>query len=134
MTKIFIWTGYFRDQADFEQYTALHDEPFLDQPTDEGEEEAASFFCEDTDLPYYDESFQQFAFLPKTVASPDDLPGFLAEVTDTKRLHSIIFREDYPAFNALMFIREHKHTRYYRGAARPGAPVRFVGCFESPQA
>lgn len=129
--KVYIWAGYFRDQADFEQYIAvndlLHEEPLDD---DEDDETPMSLFCEDIDLPHYDEEFIKTVFLSNQTLFPEFLEELATWANIPQGIDAIVSRTGYDAFNALLVIKHHAHTRYYRGGARPGAPVRFVGCFE----
>ena len=64
--QVFIWTGHFSSKADFEQYIATENVPFLRQEEsflDEDDEEAMSQFAEDIDLPIYDVDYQKYCWL-----------------------------------------------------------------------
>jgi hypothetical protein len=128
--KVYIWTGFFNDQTDFEQYIAAND-LWQDEPIDDDEDETPmSLFCEDIDLPHYDIAFAKTQFLTESDVFPRFLDEVAAWANIPKGIDAIVSKTGYAAFNALLVIKHHAHTRYYRGGARPGAPVRFVGCFE----
>ncbi|WP_299459288.1 immunity 22 family protein [uncultured Microscilla sp.] len=128
--KIFVWVGFFNDQRDFDQYIAQTPGLEPDKEVEDDEEAAMSLFCEDIDLPQYDEAFAKGIFL----ADQQELPKALAKLFHNPALRqtvdTVLHHPNRPPFNALLLINAHASTRYYRGGARPGAPIRFVGCFE----
>ncbi|WP_198145120.1 immunity 22 family protein, partial [Microscilla marina] len=57
--KIFVWVGFFNDQRDFDRYIAQTPDLGIEkdgEENDDDDETAMSLFCEDIDLPQYDEA------------------------------------------------------------------------------
>lgn len=136
--QVFIWTGHFSSKADFEQYIATENVPFLRQEEsflDEDDEEAMSQFAEDIDLPIYDVDYQKYCWLEQKGKETENdkeelLAQLLGEVSYAAEVIQLLNNPDKPSFNVVLLIYNHNHTRYYRGAARPGAPVRHIGTFD----
>lgn len=124
MEKIFIWVGHFRDKQDLQQYMATQNHQSPDDLIDD-DEIAMSLFCEDIDLPFYDVATQQTYYFSSENELKEKIKEFplLDKYLQNSKLVA-------PTPNALIMITGHRHTRYYRGAARPGAPVRFIACTE----
>lgn len=125
MEKTFIWTGHFRNEQDFQQYMATQNNPSPDDLIDDDDEIAMSLFCEDVDLPFYDVATQQTYYFNSENELKEKIKAF--PLLD-KHLQNSKLVDPIP--NVLIMITGHMHTRYYRGAARPGAPVRFITCTE----
>lgn len=136
--RVFIWAGHFASKTDFEQYIATDNALFLRQEesyVDEDDEEAMSQFAEDIDLPIYDIDYQKYGWLEQEGKETENdkeelLTQLLGEVTYAVEVIQMLKNPDRPSFNVVLLIYNHTHTRYYRGAARPGAPVRYVGTFD----
>lgn len=127
--KVFIWVGYFADDTAIERYIRTQNTLSLEEP-DEDDEIAMSIFAEDIDLPVFEVAFQQYCKKQGDVDWASTLSVFLGKATEVTELAQRLEAIQKPLFNTLLLIKGHDHTRYYRGTARPGSPIRFLGTFE----
>jgi len=128
--RVFIWTGYFTEQADIERYMRVLDITNLTEIDEEDDEIAISIFAEDIDLPIFDVAFQKYERIDSELALETQLTRLLGEASDVAVVAQKLKEAHRPSFNAILLIQAHEHTRYYRGTARPGSPISFLGVFE----
>ena len=128
--KVFIWTGYFTDETNFDHYLRKLDVANLTDVDEEEDEIAISVFAEDIDLPVFDVIFQKYCKIDRELELEDQLATLLGKVSYTATVAQRLKEPHRPSFNVILMIEAHEHTRYYRGTARPGSPVYFLGVFE----
>ncbi|OJJ20237.1 hypothetical protein BKI52_17360 [marine bacterium AO1-C] len=128
--KVFIWTGYFSDYTDFERYIDAQDVSDLSEFDEEEDEIAISAFAEDIDLPMFEVTYQKYCRVEGESELEEKLVQLLGNASYVAEVAQRLKETQKPRFNIIILLEGHTHTRYYRGAARPGAPIYFLGGFE----